>query len=275
MPSDQQNDDYPVDISSQKDANRLQQIHHVVKQAMKNRLVFAPVEFAGPKLKILDSCTSDGFWLLDLRSDVDPKYEHSFLGTDIDDSRFPPNLPQDVNLQVQDANGPWPPAWKNSFDLVHQRFGLLATGPNPHKVASLLLDLVKPGGWVQFVEAEYTPAEGDPPSHHQFMNLMKELFARIGQGADVIRQVSGWLKDAGFVDVKEETIPMYLGAKVPDPNLRGQSVHSTAVAIEGMVTHVKSKSDTNAFIISDSNNCRIVCGWARMYDSRRAKLPRC
>lgn len=233
---------YPVATSSKADAERLQQIHPVIKQSMGNRLIFAPIDFTkGNRKKILDCCTSDGFWMFDLRNDIGSKHGHQFVGIDIDKTRFPLKSPKDVTFHVQDVNDPWPESWKGSFDLVHQRFGLAGAGSRSQAVVNSLLELVKSGGWAQFVEAEYITADDDGPAVHQVMALLHEIFARMGVPTDYIRRASGWLKEAGFVNVDDELAPTCLGAKVPDPALREQSVGSSCVAAEGLVTHAKGE----------------------------------
>lgn len=205
---------------------------------MNNRLVFAPVDFTISNLRILDSCTSDGYWLRDLQDDVDKDHKHSFFGVDIDDTRFPSNLPQGVTLQVQDVNKPWPSEWKKSFDLVHMRFGILAAGSTPHAVIDSLLSLVKPGGWFQSVEPEFSSTEEDPLAARQYIDLLNELQAVRGM-TGVVPQIPRWMEEAGFVDVHEEMITFSMGAKSSDPHIAGISMKSTAVAIEGLVARVR------------------------------------
>jgi hypothetical protein len=262
---------YPVATSSKADAERLQQIHPVIKQSMGNRLILAPIDFTKPNRKILDCCTSDGFWMFDLRNDIGSEHGHQFVGIDIDETRFPLKSPEDVTSHVQDVNEPWPEPWKGSFDLVHQRLDLSAAGSRPQAVVNSLLELVKPGGWVQIVDAEYICADDDGPVTHQVMALLREIFARMGVPPDYIRRASGWLKEAGFVNVDDELAPTCLGAKVPDSALREQSVGSACVALEGLVMHAKGTPVNLAELALITNS---IFKWARVYGPGQIRLCR-
>jgi SAM-dependent methyltransferase len=233
---------YFDELTSEEDVARLRQSHIVVKHAMNNRLVYAPVDFTGESLRIVDACTADGYWLLDLHKDVPNSDMHAFFGFDIDGTRFPKDVPEGVTLQVQDVNGPFPPDWPGSFDLVHQRFGISSSGPDPHGVCKSLLSLVKPGGWVQFVEPEFRLLDDSAPlTARQYMALVRELQTFVGV-LDAALKIPDWVKDAGFVGIEIAPLKTPLGATVPDPRLQKLSIDSVVAAIEGMVTKVKGSS---------------------------------
>lgn len=241
MASGQKSHQYFPELSSQQDVNRLRGGHRTIKHAMKGNLVYAPIDFSQSPLRILDTSTSDGYWLFDLRNDLGPEKGHTFVGVDIDGSRFPSDYPKDVTLQVQDIGDEWPSEMEESFNLVHQRFGILSAGRPPRDVLQKLLNLVKPGGWIQLVEMTNSAPEDDPLANRQFLYLVDKLVTVQGLGG-VLESLSTWVKDAGFVNVKEELVRAYSGAQISDPALRESSVESTAAALEGIVARVKGKS---------------------------------
>jgi hypothetical protein len=58
---------------------------------------------------------------------------------------------------------PWPVQWHGTFDLVHSRMALPRVGLYPlDDVVRNLVDLVKPGGWIQLVEMEWQVWEAGP-----------------------------------------------------------------------------------------------------------------
>lgn len=240
MASDSKHHEYFPELSSQQDVNRLRDMHRVLKHCMNGKLVLAPIDLSKSDLRILDACTSDGYWLFDLRNDIGTGHGHTFIGVDIDATRFPSKYPEDVTLQAQDTSAPWPSEWRDSFDLVHQRFGIMVTGKNPHDVLHLLLSLVKPGGWIQIVEPNYVAGDGDPLSNQQYLYLVREVIARQGN-AHVLPQLRNWIEEAGFVNVKEDLVTTPMGAKISDPEFRELNVESMVTAIDGIVSRVKCK----------------------------------
>ena len=167
---------------------------------------------------------------------------HRFVGTDIDASKFPENPESGASYRVQDINKPWPEDWQSSFDVVHQRLALVGGGPNAQNALKSLSALVKPGGWIQLIEAENVLTHGDGPAMHNFVGLMKDIFTVMGCSLKLSQELSGWLKEDGFVDVQERVVPVQLGATNPKPELAKRGVYSTGVAAAGLVHFGKSSS---------------------------------
>lgn len=70
-----------------------------------------------------------------------------------------------------------PTTYHNKFDLVHQRLGLAgAAGGAGDKAIARVIEQVKPGGYVQLVEAEMTIDEDDGPAAKDFLAVMKGVF---------------------------------------------------------------------------------------------------
>jgi hypothetical protein len=71
------------------------------------------------------------------------------------------NAPAGVELSVHSMKDSWPVEWQGTFDLIHQRMAFPAAGPKIVKqVISNMIGLLKPGGWIQFVESDHSLVEG-------------------------------------------------------------------------------------------------------------------
>jgi ubiquinone/menaquinone biosynthesis C-methylase UbiE len=94
----------------------------MVKIAMGGKLVLAPIDLVRSGLRVLDSATADGYWLVDLASSI--SQTATLIGTDLHPQHFITNLPKNISLSTHSIFDTWPVPFQNSFDLVHQRFVL-------------------------------------------------------------------------------------------------------------------------------------------------------
>lgn len=163
------------------------------------------------------------------------------IGTDISPERFTANPPAGMTFQVQNILDPWPVSWRNSFDLVHQRLVLAGAGPATADAVARLLELVRPGGWIQLIEAEGVVGADDGPAMHHFLALINEVFNAAGAGTAFPRRIRDWIKDAGFINVQTMVAPTAFGVKCANSALRRQSIESTCVAVKGLVAYAKSE----------------------------------
>lgn len=209
------------------EVDRLNIQHSVLLDSMK-ALLFAPIDLSTPSLRILDLATANGLWLKDLKSTT--KASHEYIGTDITDQMFPQKLPSSISLTVQSNTEPWPKDWPGAFDLVHERFSLATSGQTPvQEIVTKIIDLAKPGGWVEFVEADFT---GGPNSTGvymaQFGRLVEAVFAGMGLKFDFALRLRGWLEEAGLEAVTEKIFDVPVGAKNPKQEFKEKSVFNFA-----------------------------------------------
>ncbi|CAI6334454.1 unnamed protein product [Periconia digitata] len=191
------------------EAERLMMQHTVLIDALGGRLVCAPIDLSKPGLKILDSGTAD-----------------------------------DTSFYIHNISKPWPETELGTFDLVHQRLTLPGGAPTPlATIVRQLFDLVKPGGWIQLVEAEQTGPDAGSV-FHEFLGLVRALFDATGAGWHYADNLKQWLEDAGAVDVHDMTVNMGFGKKNENPDLAAGSARCTAQAMEGLVMHAKSMDAT-------------------------------
>lgn len=100
-----------------------------------------------------------------------------------------------MTYQIQDINKPWPEDWHNNFDVVHQRLALAGAGPNAQIALGSIARLVKPGGWIQLIEADNLLTDADGPAMRDFVQLMKDIFTTIGTPLSLSRELSGWIEE--------------------------------------------------------------------------------
>ncbi|KAK8915005.1 N-methyltransferase sirN [Metarhizium anisopliae] len=211
---------------------RLAAQHEVFLDAM-GKLVFAPVDLGRNGLRILDSGTADGRWLVDLRAYLRCK-DNVLIGTDSVERMFPPTPPEGISLQVQRVDKPWPQSWLGSFDYVHQRLVLPGCEYCPAATAvKNLCDLVKPGGWVEILEQDHNPPS--PGAFERAESMIREIFTVNGFGYDYPLRIKKWLEDAGMQDVRQEVIDVPVGALNPNPEMAQKSTWQISSALAGFL----------------------------------------
>ncbi|KAI1422002.1 S-adenosyl-L-methionine-dependent methyltransferase [Xylaria sp. FL1777] len=217
--------------------------HDAIREAM-GGLVVCPIDLGTPGMRILDSGTGDGYWLLDLITRHSALKNAILMGTDIQDAKFPKDSStSSISFHVQSITKAWPTEWKRSFDFVHQRLVLGACGSFPFDEAvDNLAELVKPGGWIQLIEPDQTCGITDGPAMRDFITLVTFVFEDMGGHVRYAYDVKRWLLEAGMVDVEERSIPLFLGASIPDKDLARRTARSTADAMLPLLKYLEMKN---------------------------------
>ncbi|KAL8896245.1 MAG: hypothetical protein Q9207_007798 [Kuettlingeria erythrocarpa] len=216
------------------EVERLTRQHEVIKDHMGGKLVLAPVDLSTPGLRILDSATADGLWLRDIQPFCHPSAY--FTGTDIVPSYFPDAVPARTTLVVQSITAPYPQAWHASFDLINQRLALPGCGAYPMPLAvRSLVSLLKPGGWIQLVEADHSGPASDGVAMRDAFRLIKELFKGMGVEDGYARQLRGWLESEGLQDVGQTILDVRLGKTNAKEDMAVKGVSAFTLATEGLV----------------------------------------
>lgn len=199
------------------------------------------------------------------------KAPHAYVGTDIVESYFPSTLPDSISLKVHSMHKPWPEAWQGTYDLVHQRYGLAAAGAlSPHGVVTNLLTLVKPGGWIQLVEADFKDCSKTGPVMTQTHKLYRELFDIMGSGSEYARQMKTWLLNAGLEDVDQRAFDVRLGAQHPDPELAAIGVRTTCQVTSMMVSLAQNGMSNHLSSVLVIGKLLIACSHANIIQASRA-----
>jgi hypothetical protein len=228
-----------------KEIERLRKQHVFMNSTTGGQLLVVPL-VNGPgnkKLRVLDSGAADGefslllsfpiltalgTWLLDVPRQL-PTFDLELFGVDIGSSLFPPKSPAD--LRAHDIRTPFPESWdwKGRFDVIHQR--LLIWGIKVAEwpiVIKNLSTIIRPGGYIQLVEAEWIDPE-NPASPKTRPNLSKQAALQVwstesfGMDINIAYKLEDLLKDAGFEDVTKVQFDHGYGALARDPEQRNVS----------------------------------------------------
>ncbi|KAL4992963.1 S-adenosyl-L-methionine-dependent methyltransferase [Aspergillus recurvatus] len=115
---------------------------------------------------VADVATGTGIWLWDARrllvdrAGDSPRYFHGF---DISPAQFPP-APEGIEFTVQDIFKPFSVEHHNRYDLVNVRL-LVTAFPESEfeKAVKNLLTILKPGGYLHWVEIDFSAVATDNP----------------------------------------------------------------------------------------------------------------
>lgn len=108
--------------------------------------------------------TGTGIWLLDnARSTKSHGKSHQYYGLDLSSAQFPSKYPDNVEfdeLNILDSSVP--EDWKNRFDALHVRLLVcgLSRSEDWKRALSNLIAMLKPGGWLQWEEADFEHCVG-------------------------------------------------------------------------------------------------------------------
>ncbi|KAL2852019.1 S-adenosyl-L-methionine-dependent methyltransferase [Aspergillus pseudoustus] len=118
---------------------------------------------------VADVATGTGVWLWDAQKALSENAGGSkryFHGFDISSAQFPV-APHGIELSVHDVLTPFPPEHHDRYDLVHVRLLVTALGESEFETAARnLLSILRKGGYLQWVEIDYTPIYDPNNSHH-------------------------------------------------------------------------------------------------------------
>ncbi|OQE22213.1 hypothetical protein PENFLA_c013G08350 [Penicillium flavigenum] len=226
---------------------RMQNQHEWVKGCA-DGLIKAPLDMTRKDLRVLDAATADGYWIQDAKSIMPAGTE--FVGFDIAPDLFPPTqtLGPKVTLSVQNLIEPFSPAWKNAFDLVHERFVIsLFKEDEIAQVLHNLLSCVKPGGWVQFVEPDFGTCVSRPKDKTSAFQMIHQLTGHVMADNMASTKLAGRLEDAGWVNIGVSVRDMMAGNAHPDPAL-GERGRKNMLAI---LNYFQSVTSPETFGLSE------------------------
>ncbi|KAI9872806.1 MAG: hypothetical protein M1830_001176 [Pleopsidium flavum] len=206
--------------------------HTLHMDAMGGELVKVPDLPKNVPIKILDSATGDGRWMVDVAA-VYPSA--TLLGTDIIPKHFTQikGLPARISFEIQSVLEPWPLDDQSAFDLVHQRFCFASFKPEDSAAATKrLFNLVKPGKFIQLVDGDLLGFDRDGhPAFAKMMDFIERAFAQGGMNPIPGRSLKPWLEAAGATDVVAQEYEFGLGVKAGTPEKQKQ----TTANIMGMI----------------------------------------
>ncbi|THH06383.1 hypothetical protein EW145_g4123 [Phellinidium pouzarii] len=192
--------------SDEQEIHRLKLQHDVLKAAFDGKVLLAPIKLHTSPF-VLDSGTGSAAWLLDVAPDMSPSA--IMHGVDIENRLFPTSHPPNISFSINSI-ATLPEEWTAKFDLVHQRLLLAALRRSEWpKALSQMFRILRPGGYVQLGEAGAWHAGAVTERH---ADMLHTLFESRELLLEVSSDMSTFLRDAGFVDIRVETRTIPLGA---------------------------------------------------------------
>jgi SAM-dependent methyltransferase len=245
VPIDLDSDTY-TGPRSDNEYNRLRLQHEFIKYFMNGKLLTAPLDKTSSSLRVLDSATGDGYWLSDLANEL--PQSTVLVGADIAPQHFltKQELPANVTLINHNIFTQWPSEYRSSFDLVHQRFVLMACNDeNSVTAIKYLFDCVKPGGWIQLHDGDMNTIEEGP--EHAAMMRFREVaragFTMMGFNPSPGPKLVNWLHEAGAVDVQEEVLTIKCGRRSPDASMGRGVINMLVSILDNMLAMTGKLSD--------------------------------
>ncbi|KAL4898973.1 hypothetical protein BDW74DRAFT_184162 [Aspergillus multicolor] len=154
---------YPL-ARDEAESRRLNEQHKVLVE-----FVEGPIDRSVPLENIsavADVATGTGIWLWDAKKVLEKhagESERYFHGFDISAAQFPP-APEGIQLSVHDVFQPFPAEHHNRYDLVNVRLLVTAFPESEYqKAVNNLLTILKPGGYLQWVEIDFSELATDHP----------------------------------------------------------------------------------------------------------------
>jgi SAM-dependent methyltransferase len=218
--------------NDEKEQDRLDMVHHVYYRCLHNRLFLAPID-PNAGLRILDIGTGTGMWPIEL-GDLYPG-AGLILGNDL--SPIQPHwVPANVRFIVDDVEQQWPPS--QPFDYIHCRYMAGSIRDWPRLIRQCYQNLA-PGGWLELHESAntlYSEDDSLKPDNPlvKLMDGLMEACDKIGRTLDPAPSFKGWVKDAGFENVKQQRFKLPVGSWPKDPRMKEIGTFLTLNFVEGV-----------------------------------------
>lgn len=125
-----------------------------------------------------------------------------------------------MQLEIQDLREPFPTSWNSAFDLVHQRFVISDFEEDEvQQVIQRLANCIKPGGWIQLVEADFGACVSTPIDEIKAFRMIHTLTGRVMADHRAPIKLSACVEAAGMTKVSIQIIDMVAGKAHPDAML--------------------------------------------------------
>jgi hypothetical protein len=122
--------------------------------------------------------------------------------------------------------------------------GLAAPGPaSLHSRVSKLIELVKPGGWIELLEADVRAHSASGPEAAIFTKMLDAFLEAGGIGASYASDLAPILEQAGMVNVQVKEFEVPYGATNPDKDIAEKGVGIMVLGAKGLSEGAKMMRD--------------------------------
>jgi len=190
-----------------------------------------------------------GTWLADLAHLDAPGHPNptglSLHGVDLGSTLFRRDSRLDLREHNLKYKFPESWNWSNSFDLVHQR--LLVWGIRSEEweaVLDHLVDVVKPGGYIQLVEAEWVlPSYSEEQPQQRKLGLVQSWSTEsAGMDVHIWKRLPSLLKARGLTTIREESFNLGYGATATREQDRVWTAELLPQSFRHLARRIPSKS---------------------------------
>ncbi|KAI1114488.1 S-adenosyl-L-methionine-dependent methyltransferase [Nemania sp. NC0429] len=216
---------------------RLETQHHLLDDMMNNEML--PPHIAGqiaaiPSPRVCEVATGSAIWLRKVAKTLPASAE--LVGLDLDTSKFPrpEALPPNIRLGSANAYEPFPEEFRGRFDVVYIRlFAFAARRGGGVALARNLASLLRPGGWLVWVEANMLIASAEPPSEALFecQKIQYAFMRDAGLEMGIPSIITSCIKEAGLRDCDERNYTCTSGMFSPQSSDWLARVHDQFIVV--------------------------------------------
>ncbi|KAK8051504.1 hypothetical protein PG993_002889 [Apiospora rasikravindrae] len=197
--------------------------------------------------RVADVGTGTAIWLFDARDQL-PE-DAQLVGFDISFDAAPPRevLPSNVRLQHWDVREVIPDGLEGSFDVIHLRFlAFVLLNDEIPGVISRLFQMLKPGGYIQWDEADMETLRFDKARSESKTENLEALFKLLeAQGPRLkptwANHLTELFSETGFVDVEKDTkdAPPHIAFQFHDVGLMIHELIARKIQNERMASELR------------------------------------
>ncbi|PMD14435.1 hypothetical protein NA56DRAFT_651001 [Hyaloscypha hepaticicola] len=150
-------------------------------------------------MKIAELGTGTGVWILDAARCLPSTVE--LHGYDISNYQYPPRKfwPRNVTMGILDSLTDPPPQLVGQYDVVHLRmWASNLKGNDTSPLLEHVKKLLKPGGYVQWEDADLVNQAVSGEEAEKFAALMQEIFEKAGLQYEWVSELPARLPGHGF-----------------------------------------------------------------------------